>query len=498
MNESRPPIVTILGHVDHGKTTLLDYIRKTSVAAKEHGGITQHIGAYQVEHEGKKITFIDTPGHAAFEKMRGRGARVADIAVLVVAIDDGVMPQTIEAVKHIQRANVPMIVAVTKIDLQGVDSPRGEAGKKVQLEKIKKQFSDKQVLVEEYGGDVPIISLSAKTGEGVDKLMEMISLVAEMAEIKGDPSATPTGVVIESHLDKFKGAVATLLIRNGTLRKNDQIIIGGVKSKIRGMFDWDGRPLALAGPSTPVEVLGLETVPEVGATLGGEVQSSKSRLPDGHVKVQSEIQTLVDKLRQGESKTLKVVIKADKQGSVEAIEDALQKFNDQEKLVEVVLTGTGDITESDVELADSIRAIILGFNVKISPTASKMAEAAKVLVQTYNIIYELLEDLDDVIESMLKVEQVEEVLGKATVLAEFPYGKNQRIAGSKILEGGFSKGNRVRVLRDGQAVGESKITSLRKVKEEVTSAGKGTECGMLFDPQIDFLVGDVVESFRVI
>lgn len=492
MNEIRPPIVTILGHVDHGKTTLLDFIRKTSVASREHGGITQHIGAYQITHNSSLITFIDTPGHAAFEKMRGRGAKVADIAILVVAIDDGVMPQTIEAIKHIQASNVPMIVAVTKIDLPGIDQ-------KVQLEKIKKQLSDEKALVEEYGGDVPIIALSAKTGEGVDKLLEMIELVAEVHELKGDVSAAPAGVVIESHLDKFKGPVATLLIRNGTLKKGDAVLIGGVKGKIKGMFDWDGKSVDEAGPSTPVEVLGLEGVSEVGAVLGGSV--------DQRVSVSEDQKSLIDKLRQGESKTLKVIIKADKQGSVEAIEDALQKFNKpslpsgegkDEKLVEVVSKGTGDITESDVQLADSIRAIILGFNVKVGPTASKMAEAEKVLIQTYNIIYELLEDLDDVIESMLKVTQVEEVLGKATVLAEFPHGKDQKIAGSRILEGGFSKGNRIRVLRDGENIGEAKIASLRKVKEEVTSAGKGNECGMIFDPQIDFTVGDTIEVFRII
>ena len=476
MIEVRPPIVTILGHVDHGKTTLLDFIRKSSVASSEHGGITQHIGAYQVEHEGKVITFIDTPGHAAFEKMRSRGAKVADIAVLVIALDDGVMPQTVEAIKHIQSANVSMIIAVTKIDLQGVD-------KKIQLEKIKKQLSDNKVLVEEYGGDVPIIPLSAKTGEGVDKLLEMIQLVSEMAEIKTDPEKLAELVVIESHLDKFKGPVATLLIRDGTLKKGMHIEVGGVKGKIKGMFDFNGSAVDSAGPSTPVEVLGLGGVPEVGAIL------------DEGLK---ETQSLVDKLKQGETKTLKVIIKADKQGSVEAIEDALNKFNLEEKHVDIVSKGTGDISESDVELADSIRAIILGFNVKISPTAAKQAESAKVLVQTYNIIYELLDDLDDVVENMLKVTQVEEVLGKATVLAEFPYGKNQKIAGSKILEGGFSKGNKIRVLRDGEIIGEGKIASLRKVKEEVTSVGKGNECGMIFDSEIDFLVGDTIEAYRII
>src|SRR3990167_8740380 len=262
--QTRPPIVTILGHVDHGKTTLLDYIRKSAVAAKEHGGITQHIGAYQVEHDGKLITFIDTPGHAAFEKMRSRGAKVADMAVLVVAIDDGIMPQTVEAIKHIQEAKVPMIVAVNKIDLPGIE-------KSVQLQKIKKQLSDHKVLVEEYGGDVPINEVSAKSGDGVKELLETILLVAEIHELKGDPNASPTGVVIEANLDKFKGPIATLLVRNGTLKKGDAVLLNGVKGKIRGMFDWAGKGVDEAGPSTPVEILGLEDVPEVGAVLGNEV-----------------------------------------------------------------------------------------------------------------------------------------------------------------------------------------------------------------------------------
>ncbi len=479
--QTRPPIVTILGHVDHGKTTLLDFIRKTSIAAKEHGGITQHIGAYQALYEGKLITFIDTPGHAAFEKMRGRGTKVADIAVLVVALDDGVMPQTIEAIKHIQVAKVPMIVAVNKIDLPGVN-------KEVQLQKIKKQLSDQNVTIEEYGGDTPMVELSAKTGEGVGKLLEIITLVAEINELRGDYDLAPTGVVIESNLDKFKGPVATLLVRNGTLKKGEQILLGGVKGKIRGMFDFSGKPIDEAGPSTPVEILGLEVVPLVGATLGGEAAVEKI----------AEAQNLVDKLRQGDSKTLKVVIKADKQGSLEAVEDGLEKFNNDGKLVEVVGSGTGDIGEADITLAASTKGIVLGFNVKVAPTASKIAENEKVLVRTYNIIYELMDEMEEVIEGLLKVGQVEEVLGKAEVLASFPHGETEKIAGCRVMEGYFSRGIKVRVLRGEEIVGESKVKTIRKVKEEVDRADKGTECGMLFDQAVDFAVGDMIESFRII
>lgn len=487
MNEARPPIVTILGHIDHGKTTLLDFIRQSSVAAKEHGGITQHIGAYQATHDGKIITFIDTPGHAAFEKMRSRGAKVADIAVLVVAVDDGLMPQTVEAIKHIQDAKVPMVVAVNKIDLPGIDI-------KVQLMKIKKQLSDREVKLEEYGGDIPLVSLSAKTGDGVDKLLEVILLVAELHELKGDPNLPPAGVVIEANLDKFKGAIATILVRNGTLKKEEQILVGGVKGKIRGMFDFNGSPLENAGPSTPVEVLGLESVPPVGATLGEESEQLQ----------ESEVKSLVDKLKQGESKILKVIIKADKQGSLEAIQTSLEKFNPStdsgqvRKVIDFILTGTGDIGEENVKLAASVGAIIIGFNVKVASTAQKLAETEHVLVRTYIIIYELLEEIEEVIEGMIKVGQVEEVLGKANIIAQFPHGKTEKIAGCRMAEGTIAKGQRLRIIRDGEMIGETKLKSLRKVKEEVNKVEKGNDCGMLFDPPVEFQIGDVVESFRVI
>ncbi|MBI2022173.1 translation initiation factor IF-2 [Candidatus Daviesbacteria bacterium] len=478
----RPPVVTILGHVDHGKTTLLDFIRKSSVAQKEHGGITQHIGAYQVEHQGKIITFIDTPGHAAFEKMRSRGAKVADIAVLVVAIDDGVMPQTVEAIKHIKEAKVPTIVAVNKVDLPGID-------KTVQLQKIKKQLSDNEVLIEEYGGDVPIVEVSAKNGTGVDKLLEMISLVAEVNEIKGDPNLPVSGVVVESNLDKFKGPVATLLIRNGTLRKGDQVVLGSAKGKIRGMFDYLGKPIDVATPSTPVEILGLEEVPQVGTTLG---QEAKEQLKE-------ESKSLIDRLRDDKTAVLNVIVKADKQGSVEAIEDALQKFNSEGKEhVKIISSGTGDIMESDIKLASSVSAIVLGFNSKIAPQAAKMAETEQVLVRTYNIIYELIEEIEDVVEGMLKVGALEEIFGQAQIIAEFPYGKNERIAGCRVLDGQISKGPRIRVVRGEEVIGEFKIKSLKKVKEEVVRVEKGDECGMMFEPQIDFQIGDLVQSFRIL
>ncbi|MFH1536081.1 MAG: GTP-binding protein, partial [Patescibacteria group bacterium] len=385
-------------------------------------------------------------------------------------------------IKHIQKAKVSMIVVVNKIDLPGIDM-------KVQLAKIKKQLSDQKINLEEYGGDVPILPLSAKTGKGVDKLLEMILLVSEMHEIKGDSALAPAGVVIESSLDKFKGPIATILIRNGTLKKGDQILVGGVKGKVRGMFDWSGKSVDSAGPSVPVEVLGLESVSAVGAKLGKEAE-----VTDEAVQVMS----LIEKLKEGETKTLKVVIKADKQGSLEAIQASLDKFNEEQKAIDFIYTGTGDIGEENIKLAATVGAIVVGFNVKVATNAAKLAENEHVLIRTYNIIYELLDDIEEVVNTLLEVGQLEEVLGKANIIAEFPFGKNERVAGCRLTEGAIAKGQKIRVIREGQVIGEGKLKSLRKVKEEVNKVEKGNDCGMLFDPPIDFAIGDIVESFRVI
>lgn len=503
MEQKRPPIVTILGHVDHGKTSLLDFIRKSAVAEREHGGITQAIGAYQVKvgdrgqvignNADKRnglqpvaynlITFIDTPGHAAFEKMRSRGAKVADVAVLVVAIDDGIMPQTIEAIKHIKSAKVPMVVAVNKIDLPGIN-------KTAQMEKMKKQLSDREVLIEEYGGDVPIVEVSAKTGEGVDKLLEIIQLVAEVHELKGDPDASATGVVVESKLDKFKGPVATVIVQNGTLRKGEEVVIAGIKGKVRGLIDFVGNQLDFAGPSTPVEVLGLEEVPQVGAELGKDSSTKEEK--------QVVITSIVDRLRKDESTILKVVIRADVAGSLEAIEDALNKFNEENEHVKIVSASTGNLSESDIKMAASTGAIVIGFNVKASPQIIKLAETEKVLLRSYTIIYELIEEVEAVVEEMLKVGALEEIFGTAQILAEYPYGKSDKIAGCKILDGVFTKGPKVKIVRGEEIIGETKIKSLKKVRDEVTKVEKGEECGMMFEPKIDFIVGDLIQSFRTI
>ncbi len=478
----RPPVVTILGHVDHGKTSLLDFIRKAHVADREHGGITQAIGAYQAEHQGKLITFIDTPGHAAFEKMRSRGANVADIAVLVVAVDDGIMPQTVEAIKHIQNAKVPMIVAVNKIDLPGVNLT-------AQMERIKKQLSDNGVLVEEYGGDVPIIQLSAKSGAGVDQLLEMILLVAEVAELKGDPDKAAVGVVIEAKLDKSKGPIASVIVKNGTLKKGESVLLNGIKSKVRGLIDYNGKSLDQVGPSTPVELSGLEIVPAVGAILGDETLIG--------VKTK-EIKSLIDRLKEDSTTTLNVIVKADTQGSIEAIEGALEKFNVEAEHVKVVSAGTGEISENDVATASATHGIVIGFNVKVTNNATRIAETEGVLVRTYNIIYELIEELEDVVEGMLKVGALEETLGTATIIAEFPYGKSERIAGVRVLEGQISKGPRIRILRGEEIIGEGKIKSIKHLREEVNRLEGGDEGGFMFDSALPFEIGDTVQSFRTL
>ncbi len=484
--QTRPPIVTILGHVDHGKTSLLDYIRKSAVAAREHGGITQAIGAYQVEHEGKTITFIDTPGHAAFEKMRSRGANVADVAVLVVAVDDGIMPQTVEAIKHIKAAKVPMVAAINKVDLPGINL-------QAQMEKIKRQLSDNEVLVEEYGGDVPIVQVSAKSGLGVPDLLENILLVAEMNELKGDPQAQTSGVVIESKMDKSKGAVATLLVRNGTLKRGDQITVGGVKCKVRGLLDFNGKQVTEAGPSVPVEVSGWEGVPPVGAALGEEAKVAAKK---------EAIQSLLERLQNEDKAVLNVVLRADKQGSQEAIETALEKFNEDGQHVKIISSGTGDILDTDIQMASATSGIVVGFSVEMRPTAKRLAETEGVLVRTYNIIYELIDEISDVVEGMLKVGALEEVFGIAQILQEFPYGKGERIAGCRVIDGTIARGQKIRIKRQQGdqeiTIGEGKIKSMKHNREEVSRLESGQEGGFMFDPLIEFQVGDYLESYRTL
>jgi len=470
---SRPPIVAVLGHVDHGKTTLLDYIRKTNVTAKEPGQITQHIGAYQAQlrtpnSEPRTITFIDTPGHEVFDKMRSRGAKVADLVVLVVAANDGVMPQTQEAIRHIKKAKCPMIVAINKIDLPGIN-----------LEKIKKQLSKEGVGLEGYGGEVVCLPISAKTGEGVDDLLEMISLIAEMEKLEADSKGPFQAVVIESKLDSRRGPVASVLVKNGTLRQGEKVVIENIEGKIRAMINDRGERLEQATPGTPIEILGLETVPPVGAILQKEGTEIKE-------KKETAISPVEKKSRQA---GLKIILKTDVLGTLEAISTSLAKEE-----IEIIDSGTGDISDGDVLLAKTTGAIIIGFNVKISPTTSALAESEHVRVKTYQVIYELLEEVAEVVEA-LTAPPPEEFLGKAEIIAEFVAEKG-KIAGCKVIQGRLALGDKAEILRKKEEIGKTKIKSLRQQKEVINKAELGEECGVLFEPSLDFAIGDIVLSLR--
>lgn len=451
---SRPPIVTVMGHVDHGKTSLLDIIRKTNVVNREHGRITQHIGAYQVKIDGKKITFIDTPGHEAFSKMRARGASVTDIVILVIAADDGVMPQTIESLKHIKEASVPFLVAINKIDLPSAN-----------VEKVKKQLAENEVYVEGYGGDIVAVPVSAKTGEGVDQLLEMILLLAEMEELKADPGGVLKLAVIESRLDKAKGPVATVIIQNGTLKVGEVLELGGVKSKVRAMINDKGERIKEAAPSTPVEVIGLSEVPQIGEQIGRDL--SRSEISSG-----------------GERK-LKIILKADVAGSLEAILHNLSSDDCQ-----ILSAGVGAISESDVLLAKGSEAIVIGFNVKILPHAEKLAQIEKVPLKIYKIIYELLEEVKEAIETV-KSQEKEEILGRAKIVAEFPYEKT-KVAGCQVLEGRIMRQDILKIIRGQEEIGKTKIKSIRHLQEDISKAEVGSECGIVFATPLDFIIGDVI------
>lgn len=460
----RPPIVTVMGHVDHGKTTLLDYIRKTSVAAHEHGGITQHIGAYQVEidtKEGKrKITFVDTPGHEAFAKMRSRGAAITDIVILVVAANDGVMPQTIEAIKHIKDANIPAIVAINKIDLPDT-----------KVEKVKKQLAKNGLLVEGYGGDVVTVEISAKTGKGVPELLEMISLVADMEPVKSDPVGELKVSVIESRLDKKLGPVATVIVLNGTLNVRDTIDLGGVKSRIRALISDAGKKILSAGPGTPVEITGLGKVPEIG-------ESTKST---GGEKETKEVQSSENKL--------KIILKTDVIGSFEAIKYSIPPE------IEILNGGTGDIFESDILFAKTSKAIVIGFNVKLSPQVEALAQTERVNVKLYYIIYELLDEIKEVVELLNNPSALEEIVGRARIVVKFATSAGE-VAGSKVTEGKISRGDKIKLIRQDKEVGTAKVKALHHLKKDIPKAEVGTECGILFHPNLDFQIGDMVVSLR--
>jgi len=493
----RPPIVVVMGHVDHGKTTLLDAIRKTNVAQREKGGITQHIGASVVQlPDGRKITFLDTPGHEAFTSLRARGSQVTDIAVLVVAADDGVMPQTVEAINHAKAFNVPIIVAVNKIDKPGADPQR-----------VRRELSELGLIPEEWGGDTIFVDVSAKTGQNVESLLEYILLMAELLELKARVEGPAKGTVIESKLDKQKGPTATLLVQEGTLRVGDPVVAGTTYGKIRAMFDDKGRKLNSAGPSTPVEVLGFEELPTAGDTFMVVEDEKKARQIAEIRKQKKEqqeklskgilLEEVFKKIEEGELKELKLILKTDTVGSLEALKKALTELSTPEVSIRVLHGAVGGITENDVMLAKASQAIIIGFNTRPDLKAKETAEREKVDIKLYSIIYEAVEDVKNALRGMLKPVQKEVVLGSAEVRATFKIKGVGTVAGCYVLDGKIVRNANARLIRDGVVIYTGKIEGLKRFKEDVQEVARGFECGIKLKDYNDVKVGDVIECYEV-
>ena len=493
----RPPIVTVMGHVDHGKTTLLDQIRHANVTAQEAGGITQHIGAYIVTHDKKPIVFLDTPGHEAFTAMRARGASVTDIVILVVAADDGVMPQTREAIDHVKAAKVPIVVAVNK-----VDKPTAKP------DRVRQQLSDVGLVPEEWGGDVVMVDVSAKTGDGIPQLLEMVLLVAEMQELKGDPGASPTGVVVEAQLDKGKGPVATVIVQQGTLQRGDIVLFGSAWGKVRALFDWAGKPIKKAGPSIPAEILGLDEVPQPGETFT-VVQSereARSALADSRARERdagapskrASLEDLYAQMQAGQIPQLSLVVKCDVQGSLEALAASLEKLATNEVGVTIVHRGVGRIAESDVMLASTSNAVIIGFNVRPDANARRAAEVSGVEIRTYNIIYDVIDDVKAAMSGLLKPNLREERLGEVEIREIFKIPKAGKIAGCHVMQGLVRRSARVRVVRAGIVIWDGGIATLRHFKDEAREVKAGFDCGIALEGFQDFEVGDVLEVYEVV
>jgi translation initiation factor IF-2 len=496
----RPPVVTIMGHVDHGKTKLLDAIRSTNVVAGEAGGITQRIGAYQAEVDGKKITFIDTPGHEAFTEMRARGAQVTDIVVLVVAADDGVKPQTIEALNHAKAAEVPIIVAINKIDREGANPDR-----------VKTQLSEHGLVPEEWGGDTPFVNVSAKEKIGIEDLLEMILLVAELGELKANPNTDALGTIIEAKLDVNRGPVATVLVQSGTLAERQFVVVGSIYGRIRALMDDKGRRLRKAGPGTPAEILGLGDVPRAGDLLGvvqdeklaHQIVDERRRqqvLESQQTTTAVSLDDLFSQIQAGKLKELRIILKGDVQGSIEAIRGSLEKLStesDQVK-VKILSASTGAITESDVLLAQADRqgAIIVGFNVRPDPAAKRAADAAKIDIRYYNIIYNLIDDVKAAMVGLLDPTTQEVTDGYAEVRQVFKLGKNDAFAGLFVTDGKVIRNDKARVLRSGTVVYDGDIASLKRFKDDVREVAAGYECGMGLPNFNDFQVGDTLEFYH--
>lgn len=502
MNESaanlsaRPPVVTILGHVDHGKTSLLDAIRNTSVATGEAGGITQHIGAYQAEHKGRLITFLDTPGHAAFTAMRARGAQGADIVILVVAADDGVKPQTREAIAHAKAAHVPVVVALNKMD-------RADANPDF----VKNQLGELGLVPDEWGGNTLVVPVSARQRTGMEDLLEAVLLTADSIEIRANPKGKVIGSVIEAQVDRAKGVTATLLIQNGTLQTGDTIVAGTAYGRLKAITDFRGKKIVKAGPSTPVSVMGLNEIPQVGevfSVVGSEKEArtiveerKQSAKSDAAQASKASLEELFARVQAGETKELQLIVKADVQGSLEPITNSIQELNKGDIKVNVIYAETGNVTENDVLLASASHAIILGFNVAADPSSRRMAEASGVSIRLYQIIYRLLEDLEKALKGMLEPEFKEISLGRAQVLAVFNISKVGNIAGCRVIQGEVRRNGKIRVHRGDNVIHEGEISSLKIVKEDVREVRQGYECGISLRNYNDIAQGDILECFIV-
>ncbi|MBL5779100.1 translation initiation factor IF-2 [Bacillus sporothermodurans] len=493
--KERPSVVTIMGHVDHGKTTTLDSIRNTKVTAGEAGGITQHIGAYQVEVNGKKITFLDTPGHAAFTTMRARGAQITDITILVVAADDGVMPQTIEAINHAKAANVPIIVAVNKMDKPSANPDR-----------VMQELTEHGLVPEDWGGDTIFVPISAKNGEGIDNLLEMILLVSEVEEYKANPNRNAIGTVIEAQLDKGRGSVATLLVQNGTLRVGDPIVVGHTFGRVRAMVNDLGRRVKEAGPSTPVEITGLNDVPQAGdrfvvfddektARQVGELRAQQAVLAQRNETARVSLDTLFEQMKQGEMKDINIIIKADVQGSVEALAASLQKIDVEGVNVRIIHTAVGGINESDISLAAASNAIVIGFNVRPDVNAKRAAEAENVDIRLHRIIYKVIEEIESAMKGMLDPEFFEKIIGQAEVRQTFKVSKVGTIAGSYVTDGKITRDSGIRIIRNNVVVFEGEIDTLKRFKDDAKEVSQGYECGITIKNYNDLKEGDIIEAF---
>ena len=496
--KARPPIITVMGHVDHGKTSLLDAIRSTNVTASESGGITQHIGASEVRINGEKIVFLDTPGHEAFTAMRARGALVTDIAVLVVAADDSVKPQTVESISHAKAAGVPIIVAMNKMDKPAANP-----------DKVKQDLTEHGLLVEDWGGDIICVPVSAKTGEGITNLLEMILLQAEMMELKANPNRLAMGSVIEARLDKSKGPVATLLVTNGTLQSGQSVVVGTCSGRIRLMTDHKGKTIKKAGPATAVEILGLTDVPQAGDEFNAvkedkiareiaEARKEKLREEILARNASTTLEQLFSQIKEGEVKNLNLIIKGDVQGSVGALIASLEKLNNENVKVNIIHSGVGTVTESDIMLANTAGAIIIGFNVRPSTAVQTMADRDNIQIRTYRVIYDVIDDVENAMKGMLDPEFKEEILGKVEVRTTFKVPGVGVIAGAYVIEGKAVRNAEVRLVRDGIVIHEGKISSLKRFKDDAKEVNHGFECGIGIEAYNDIKEGDIIECFHMV